>query len=62
MAKARTSDAYKRVTKLGHQSVGSVTLMEDHDILLYSKRAKAAELTRGNADFHREVLAQELVL
>jgi len=62
IAKAWVSDAYKRVTKLGHQSMGGVSLMEDHDMPLYSKRAKAAELTLGDADFHREVLAQELGL
>lgn len=62
MAKAWVSDAYKRVTKLGHQSMGGVSLMEDHDMPLYSRRAKAAELTLGDADFHREVLAQELGL
>lgn len=62
MAKAWVSDAYKRVTKLGHQSMGGVSLMEDHDMPLYSKRAKAAELTLGDADFHREVVAQELGL
>jgi alkylation response protein AidB-like acyl-CoA dehydrogenase len=62
MAKAWVSDAYKRVTKLGHQSIGGVSLMEDHDMPLYSKRAKAAELILGDADFHREVLAQELRL
>ena len=62
MAKAWVSDAYKRVTKLGHQSIGGVSLMEDHDMPLYSKRAKAAELILGDADFHREALAQELRL
>ena len=62
MAKAWVSDAYKRVAKLGHQSMGGVSLMEDHDMPLYSKRAKSAELTLGDADFHREVVAQELGL
>jgi len=62
MAKAWVSDAYKRVTKLGHQSMGGVSLMEDHDMPLYSRRAKAAELTLGDSDFHREVVAQELGL
>ena len=62
MAKAWVSDAYKQVTKLGHQSMGGVSLMEDHDMPLYSKRAKAAELALGDADFHREALAQELGL
>ena len=62
IAKARVSDAYRRVTLLGHQSIGGVGLMEDHDLPLYSRRAKAAETCFGSADFHREVVAQELGL
>ena len=62
MAKAWVSDAYKRVTKLGHQTMGGVSLMEDHDMPLYSRRAKAAELIFGDADFCREVVAQQLGL
>jgi len=62
MAKAWVSDAYKRVAKLGHQSMGGVSVIEDHDMPLYSKRAKAAELTLGDADFHREAVAGELGL
>lgn len=62
IAKAWASDAYKRITKLGHQCIGGVSLIEDHDMPLFSKRAKAAELTLGDANYHREALAQELVL
>ena len=62
IAKAWISDAYKRVTRLGHQCIGGVSVIEDHDMPLYSKRAKAAELNLGNALFHRELLAQELEL
>ncbi|MBM3183474.1 MAG: acyl-CoA dehydrogenase [Chloroflexi bacterium] len=62
IAKAWVSDAYKRVTKLGHQCIGGVSLIEDHDMPLFSKGAKAAELTFGDADYHRELVAQELGL
>ena len=62
MAKAWVSDAYKRAAFLGHQCIGGVGLMEDHDMPLYVKRAKAAELTLGDADFHREAVAQALGL
>lgn len=62
MAKAWVSDAYRRVTALGHQCCGGVAYMEDHDMPLYFKRAKAAELAFGDADFHRELVAQELEL
>jgi len=62
MAKAWVSDACRQVTALGHQSCGGVAYMEEHDIPLYFKRAKAAELAFGDADFHRELVAQELGL
>ncbi len=62
MAKAWVSEAYRRVTALGHQVIGGVAFMEDHDMPLYSKRAKAAEVTFGDADFHVETVAQELGL
>jgi len=62
MAKAWVSDAYRRVTLLGHQCIGGIGFMEDHDLPLYSKRAMGAETAFGDADFHREVVAQELGL
>ena len=62
MAKAWVSDAYRRVTALGHQVIGGVAFIEDHDMPLYSKRAKAAELAFGDADFHGEIVARELGL
>lgn len=62
MAKAWVSDAYRRVTLLGHQCIGGVGFIDDHDLPLYSRRAKGAETTFGDADYHREVVAQELGL
>jgi alkylation response protein AidB-like acyl-CoA dehydrogenase len=62
MAKAWVSDAYKRITALGHQSIGGMAYMEDHDMHLYLKQAKTAELAFGDADVHREFLAQEMGL
>ncbi len=62
MAKAWVSDAYKRITALAHQSIGGAAYMEDHDMHLYLKQAKAAELAFGDADVHRELLAQEMGL
>lgn len=56
-AKAWTADAYRRVTALGEQVHGGVGYMMEHDIQLYFRRAKAAELQFGDADYHREVVA-----
>lgn len=61
MAKAWTSEAFRRVSSLGHQIHGGIGFTEDHDMPLYSKRAKAWELAFGDADFHREAVASMLV-
>jgi alkylation response protein AidB-like acyl-CoA dehydrogenase len=62
MAKAWTSDAYRRLTALGHQVHGGIGFTKDHDMQLYYRRAKAAEVTFGDADFHRDVVAREIGL
>jgi len=62
VAKAWVSEAYRRVTALGQQVIGGIAFIEDHDLPLYFKRAKAAELAFGDAEFHREVVAQEIGL
>ncbi len=62
MAKAWTSEAYRRVTALGHQIHGGIGFTKEHDMQLYFRRAKAAELAFGDADFHRERVAQQMGL
>jgi alkylation response protein AidB-like acyl-CoA dehydrogenase len=62
MAKARTSEAYQTITALGHQIHGGVGYCIEHDMGLYFRRAKSAEITFGDADFHREKIAIELGL
>jgi len=62
MAKAWVSEAYRRVTLLGHQIHGAIGFCEDHDMPLYFKRAKGSEPTFGDADFHREMVAKQLGL
>ncbi len=59
-AKAWTSDASRQVASLGHQVHGAIGFTLDHDMQLYSRRAKAAEVAFGDADSHRERLAQML--
>ena len=62
MAKAWCNEAYRRVCAEGHQVHGGVGLIRVHDMQLYFRRAKVAELAMGDADFHREKVAQELGL
>jgi len=61
-AKAWTSEACKRVAGLGHQIMGATGYIIEHDMPLYSRRAKIAELALGDARYHREVVARELGL
>lgn len=62
IAKAWTSEAFRRTTALAHQIHGAIGFTEDHDLPLYFKRAKSWELAFGDAEFHREQIAQELGL
>ncbi len=62
MCKAWVSDSYRRLVALGHQVFGGIGFMEEHDLQLYFKRAKAAEQMFGDADFHREMVAQKMGL
>ncbi len=61
-AKGWVSEAYKRVIRLGHQIGGGIAVMTEHDLTLYSRRAKAAELAYGDAPYHRKTVASEMGL
>ena len=62
MAKAWSNEAYRRICAEGQQIHGGVGLIKIHDMQLYFRRAKVAEFAMGDADFHREKVAQELGL
>jgi alkylation response protein AidB-like acyl-CoA dehydrogenase len=62
MAKAYTSDAYRRAAGNGIQVHGGIGFTWEHDMHLYFRRAKASEVTLGDATYHRELVAQALDL
>jgi alkylation response protein AidB-like acyl-CoA dehydrogenase len=62
IAKAWTSQASQRVVALAHQIHGAIGVTIEHDLHYYTKRAKAAELAFGDANFYREVVAKEMGL
>lgn len=62
IAKAWTNQAYQRICANGHQIHGGIGVMQDHDMQLYSRRAKAAEYFWGDTNLHREMVAQQLGL
>jgi alkylation response protein AidB-like acyl-CoA dehydrogenase len=62
MAKAWVSEAYRRVTALGHQVHGAIAFQQDHDMHLYTKQAGLGRFTFGDVSYHEEVVARELGL
>lgn len=62
MCKAWVSDSYRRLVVLAHQVLGGMGFMEEHDLHLYFRQAKAGELAFGDGDFHRERVAHLLGL
>jgi alkylation response protein AidB-like acyl-CoA dehydrogenase len=62
MAKAWTSEACRRVCANAHQIHGGIGFTKEYDLQLYFRRAKNGEVLYGDADVHREVVAQEIGL
>ena len=60
MAKAWCSRAYQRVCSLGHQCHGAIGFTMEHNLQLYTRRAKVQELSYGNVHDHKEVALQEI--
>ena len=62
IAKAWISQATERVLALAHQIHGAIGVTIEHDLHYYTRRAKAAELAFGGADFYREIVSREMGL
>jgi acyl-CoA dehydrogenase len=54
LAKARCSDTFVLVANEAVQMHGGIGVTDEHDIGLYLKRARAADVTFGDAAWHRE--------
>jgi alkylation response protein AidB-like acyl-CoA dehydrogenase len=50
------------MTATGHLVLGGIGFTKAHDMQMYYRRSKAAEVAYGDADFHRELVAQRLGL
>ncbi len=62
VAKAWMSEAFSRVITLAHQVHGAIGCTIDHELQYYTKRGKEGELTYGDGDFYREIVAQGMGL
>jgi alkylation response protein AidB-like acyl-CoA dehydrogenase len=60
MAKAWCNEATRRVVAHGQQIHGGIGFTKDYKIELYFRRQKWMELMWGDADYHRELVAQKL--
>jgi len=56
-AKAYVNEAYKWVGTKAIQLHGGIGTSREHDIGLYYRRAKAADIAFGSTDFHRNLVA-----
>lgn len=62
VAKAWIGEASQRISALAHQIHGAIGVTREHELNYYTRRAKAADLAFGDADFYREVVAQQMGL
>jgi len=62
MAKAYVNEVYKDLSKWAVRLHGGIGTSDDHDIPLYYRRGKAADIAFGGTDFHREIVAQKIGL
>ena len=60
MAKAWVSGAYQRVCSTAHQCHGAIGFTKEHNLQLYTRRAKVQELCYGDAHFHKERALQHI--
>jgi len=60
MAKAWCNEATRRVVAHGQQIHGGIGFTKDYKIELYFRRQKWMELMWGDADYHRELVAEKL--
>lgn len=61
IAKAYCSDAAREVGNRGVQVHGGIGFTWEHDLHLYYKRAKGSEIMFGDANYHREQIARQVV-
>ncbi|MBW2595939.1 MAG: acyl-CoA/acyl-ACP dehydrogenase [Deltaproteobacteria bacterium] len=62
VAKTWVSDAYKKVALIGHQIFGGTGYIIEHEMPIYSRRAKAGEYAFGNPNYQRDLIATRIGL
>jgi len=62
MAKARASDAARDVSLFGVKIHGGIGIIDEYEMELYFRNAKTHALAFGDADYHREIIADNIKL
>ena len=62
VAKTWVSDAYKKIALIGHQIFGGTGYIVEHEMPIYSRRAKAGEYAFGNPNYQRDLIATRIGL
>ena len=62
MAKAYTSVAIREAVRAAHEVFAGVGFIVDHDLQLYTRRARAWEVSLGDAKQHRQATAEAMGL
>jgi len=60
MAKVWVSDAYARVCSTAHQCHGAIGFTKEHNLQLYTRRAKVQQLSYGDVNSHKERVLQHV--
>ncbi len=61
VAKAYCSDAAREIGNRGVQVHGGIGFTWEHNLHLYYKRAKSSEIMFGDANYHREEIAEKVI-
>ena len=62
IAKSWCGEAFKMVTKIGHQLTGGIGFSKEFDLFLYTRNAKKLELLFGDGSFQRAIVADNIGL
>ena len=62
VAKAFAAESYERIVTKAHQIHGAIGVSIDHDLHFFTTRGKASQLSYGDADYYREMVARSMGL
>ena len=60
MAKAQSGSLSRTATQAGHSIFAGISFTVEHDMQLYSARAKIAEANLGDTEYHLDLLAAQM--